>query len=100
MDDFPSLSLAERDRRYALTRELLERENLDALLVYGEREGLTSPRFSPDAWFTNDRPGSVVVFPREGDPLVLGWWAGYIGNHIEDVARGSQTWVAPEQYVA
>jgi Xaa-Pro aminopeptidase len=94
-DDYPQLTLAERDRRYALTRNLLEREGLDALLVYGEREGVTSPRFSPDTYFTNDRPGAVVVFPKEGEVLALALWDGYVGNHIEDVARGSQTWLAP-----
>jgi Xaa-Pro aminopeptidase len=94
---FPALSVGERERRYALTRELLERENLDALLVYGEREGVTSPRFSPDAYFTNDRPGSLVIFRRGGDPMVLALWDGYAANHIEDLARGAQTWIAPEQ---
>ena len=36
---FPTYSLNERDRRWNLARRLMEQEQLDALVVYGDREG-------------------------------------------------------------
>src|SRR5690349_14721680 len=53
----PSYSLAERDRRWQLARELMDAEKVDGLLVYGDREGTGPAPFAPDTYFTNERPG-------------------------------------------
>jgi hypothetical protein len=68
----PTYSLAERDRRWALARTFLEREGLDALIVFGEHEDNGSAPFYFDTWFTNDRPGSTIVFLPTGEPIALG----------------------------
>jgi len=64
----PMFSLAERDRRWDLARSFMDREGLDALLVFGEHEDAGPAPFCLDTWFTNDRPGAIVVFPRTGEP--------------------------------
>jgi len=67
----PTYSLAERDRRWALARELMAAEGVDALIVYGEREMVQPAPYAHDAYFTNDRPGTIVIFARDADPIVL-----------------------------
>jgi hypothetical protein len=67
----PTLSTAERDRRWNLTRAFMAREDLDALLVFGEHEDAGPAQVAYDTWFTNERPGTTVVFPRDGEPIAL-----------------------------
>lgn len=50
------LSLAERDRRWQLARDIMQTEDLAALIVYGDREAAAPAGFAPDCYFTNDRP--------------------------------------------
>lgn len=64
------LSLAERDRRWQLARDIMRAENLAALLVYGDREAAAPAGFAPDCYFTNDRPDSIVVFTGDEIPRV------------------------------
>ena len=62
---FPTLSLAERDRRYEKVRELLDKHRLDALvLVGGGRDKL-------DRYLAKEAIAGAVVFPREGDPTLI-----------------------------
>ncbi|MBD0743987.1 hypothetical protein BG418_20665 [Streptomyces sp. CBMA152] len=63
----PVCSLAERDRRWNLARRFMEAEVLDGLVVFGEGDAGPAP-FSFDSWFTNDRPGVLLVFPRDRTP--------------------------------
>ncbi len=63
--NFPTLSLKERDRRFALTKKTMEENGLDCLIVAGG--GFDEP----DAWFTNDSNGGTVVFPLHGEPTYL-----------------------------
>ena len=53
----PALSLAERDRRWALARDLMAAEEVDALVAYGERERAGVAPFAPHVCVSNDRPG-------------------------------------------
>ncbi|MEU5864480.1 MULTISPECIES: M24 family metallopeptidase [unclassified Nonomuraea] len=62
---YPTLSLRERDRRWASIRALLERSGLDGVVVFGYG------RDSADSYITNEATHSVVLFPRTGDPLLL-----------------------------
>jgi Xaa-Pro aminopeptidase len=97
---WPTLSLKERDRRWRLAQELIESHDLDALLVYGERDTVGQPLYAPDAWLTNDRPGNVVVVPRGEDPYVLVQLHIAVGQHMEAVRRGDATWIAPQRMYA
>ncbi|HEY7049018.1 MAG TPA: M24 family metallopeptidase [Jatrophihabitantaceae bacterium] len=95
MTPVPAYSLAERDRRWALARELMAAEGVDALLVYGEREMVYPTLHAHDVYFTNDRPGSIVIFGRDGDPMVLVAFPAQVSDHIEASDRGEPAWVDP-----
>jgi Xaa-Pro dipeptidase len=94
---FPRYSLAERDRRWRLARDLMEEEGLDALLVVGERNlDIGAPLLAPDAYLSNDRPGAYVLFPRNRDPIALVWSAQVVAAHAIGELRGEGSWIAPE----
>lgn len=66
--DFPAFSEAEMKARHAKVAALLDRENLDGLLVYG------TGRFSSDVYWLTDWPGSreaFVLFQPDRDPVVI-----------------------------
>jgi Xaa-Pro aminopeptidase len=87
MDIQPGYSLAERDRRWAIARSIMDAEEADALIVYGEPEPAA---FAPDVYFTNERPGAIVVFPLGREPISLVPEPVHITDHM--AAPG---WVAP-----
>ncbi|WP_345576162.1 M24 family metallopeptidase [Nonomuraea rosea] len=89
--NLPTYSLAERDRRWDLARELMDAEGVDALVVYGG-----PVEWAPDVFFTNDRPGAIVVFPRADEPVALVRSPAHIGDHLEASARGDAVWIRPE----
>ncbi|MCP2341533.1 M24 family metallopeptidase [Actinomadura rupiterrae] len=91
----PTYSLAERDRRWALARRLMDEQGVDALVAYGEHECADLAPFAPDAYFSNDRPGSFVVFCRDADPVQLVWSNMSIQDHIEAGRRGDELWIEP-----
>ena len=96
----PSYSLAERDRRWALGRSLMEEQGLDALIVYGDREGAFPAPFAPDTYFTNGRPGAVVVFPRTGEPISLVAFPMAVADHMQARLRHEAAWIRPENMYA
>jgi hypothetical protein len=89
----PNFSLAERDRRWDLARTFMEREGLDALLVYGEHEDAGPAPVAYDTWFTNGRAGTTVVFPRTGEPISLLPGPMFIMDHLESSRRGDSMWI-------
>jgi Xaa-Pro aminopeptidase len=92
----PTFSLAERDRRWALARTFMEREGLDALLVFGEHEDAGPAPVACDTWFTNGRAGTTVVMPRTGDPVSLLPGPMFIMDHLESSRRGDVMWIPPK----
>ncbi len=92
----PTFSAAERDRRWGLARAFMEREGLDALLVFGEHEDAGPAPFAFDTWFTNGRAGTTVVFPRDGDPVSLFPMEMFTKDHLESTRRGDVIWIPPE----
>jgi Xaa-Pro aminopeptidase len=94
-EQVPALSLAERDRRWALARELMAAEDVDALVAYGERECAGVAPFAPDVYFSNDRPGAIVIFVREAEPISLVWSPMSVCDHIEARGGGIATWIEP-----
>lgn len=92
----PTYSPAERDRRWNLARNFMDREGLDALIVYGEHEDNGPAPYYLDTWFTNDRPGQTIVFPRDGEPVALTPVPSFVFDHLEGVRRGDALWIAAE----
>ncbi|MFJ9371084.1 M24 family metallopeptidase [Nocardia sp. NPDC101769] len=92
---FPTYSLAERDRRWALARKLMRDQGVEALIAYGEHEAADLAPYAPDAYFTNDRPGAIVIFCRDADPVELVWSTLPIQDHIEARKRGDELWIEP-----
>jgi Xaa-Pro aminopeptidase len=95
---FPTFSLAERDRRWNSIRAFMEKVGVDVVLIMGERDGAGPPLFNPDTWTTSERPGSITVFPREGEPVVHVWNTNVMADHMEAVRRGDQVWITPDQH--
>ena len=91
------LSMAERSRRWDMARDIMQAEGLRALVVYGDREAAAPAGFSPDCYFSNDRPGSIVVFIGDEAPRVYTFASLMIADHIQAALRGDQQWIAPEQ---
>ncbi len=93
--DVPTYSLAERDRRWALAREIMAAEDIEALIAYGGHECTGTAAFAPDAYFSNDRPGSIVIFCRDADPVQLTWPNLPVQALLEAARRGEAMWIDP-----
>ena len=91
----PRFSTAERNRRWGIGREIMDEQNLKALIIFGSREGAFPAPYAMDTFFTNDRPGAVVVFPRDDEPISL-VFALAINDHIQAMARNEDVWIRPE----
>jgi Xaa-Pro aminopeptidase len=96
----PSFSLSERDRRWTLAREFMSDRGLDALVVYGDREGAFPAPFAPDTWFTNDRPGAIVIAPREGEPVAITALPMAIADQVQARLRDERIWIEPDHVFA
>jgi len=66
--EIPTLSLAERDRRWARLRELLRELDLNGVLIAGFRS-----REMYECYVADDYNEGCVVFPLEGDPVIITW---------------------------
>ena len=88
--EVPVYSLAERDRRWALARGLMAAEGVDALIAFGGQECARSAGFAPDAYFSNDLPGSVVIFCRDAAPVQLASSSLPVQAHLEAARRGGR----------
>jgi Xaa-Pro aminopeptidase len=93
--EVPAYSLAERNRRWALARKLMAAEDVDALIAYGACECAAAAGFAPDAYFSNDLPGSVVIFCRDADPAQLVRSNLPVQAHLEAARRGGPLWIDP-----
>jgi Xaa-Pro aminopeptidase len=84
----PGLSLAERDRRWAAVRTLMRERNLSGLLVAGFRA-----REMYESYISDDYNEGCVVFPLEGDPVVLTWAHLRVLRAKWSAERGHALWV-------
>jgi Xaa-Pro aminopeptidase len=89
----PTFSLAERDRRWNLARTFMQRENLDALLIFGEHEDSGPATVVFDTWFTNARAGTTIVFLKGGNPISLVPMPTFLSDHLESSRRGDIIWI-------
>jgi Xaa-Pro aminopeptidase len=70
-------------------------EDVDALVAYGERECAGPAPFAPEVYFSNDRPGAMVIFVKGADPISLVWSPLSVCDHIEARRGGISTWIEP-----
>ncbi|SFO37143.1 Metallopeptidase family M24 [Actinomadura madurae] len=75
----PMFTLAERDRRWARLRELMDAEGVELLIVLPE--SITS-----DSLYIADTAG-VTIFPRAGDPVLI------LGGESSNLAVERPQWI-------
>ncbi|MDE3075182.1 MAG: M24 family metallopeptidase [Chloroflexota bacterium] len=84
----PTLSLAERDRRWAAARALMRERGLDCLLVGGFRA-----REMYESYISDDYNEGSVVFPLEGEPVVVTWAILRVLRAYWSAEQGHELWV-------
>lgn len=88
----PTLSLRERDRRWARVRDFMREENVDALLVAGFRA-----REMYEAYLSDDYTEGCVIFPMEGPPTILTWAALRVERALWSARRGHALWIEDQR---
>src|SRR5215472_4357670 len=84
----PILSLSERNRRWARIRELMRERNLEGLLVAGFRA-----REMYETYISDDYNEGCVIFPYDGDPVVITWAYLRVMRARWSKDRGAALWV-------
>ncbi len=84
----PTLSLTERDRRWANVRKLMRERGFDGLLVAGFRS-----REMYETYISDDYNEGCVIFPLEGDPVVITWAYLRVMRARWSQERGTTLWV-------
>lgn len=82
-----------------LARQIMQANDLEVLMVYGDRESAAPAPFCIDHYFTNDRLGSVVLFHLDKAPVVVTFAPMMVADHMQAAMRGDMQWIAPEQIV-
>src|SRR5215467_7350771 len=85
----PTLSLAERDRRWARVRQLMRERSLEGLLVAGFRA-----REMYETYISDDYNEGCAIFPLEGDPVIITWAHLRVMRARWSAERGAKLWVA------
>jgi Xaa-Pro aminopeptidase len=84
----PVLSFAERDRRWERVRGLMRQRGLDGLLIAGFRT-----REMYESYVSDDYNEGCVVFPLEGEPVVVTWAHLRVMRARWSVERGHKLWI-------
>jgi Xaa-Pro aminopeptidase len=84
----PTLSFAERDRRWQRTRDLMRQHGLEGLIIAGFRT-----REMYESYVSDDYNEGCVVFPLEGDPVVVTWAHLRVLRALWSVEQGSKLWI-------
>lgn len=92
-------SFEERDRRWGIARKIMQLNDLEVLMIYGDRESAAPAPFCIDHYFTNDRLGSVVIFHQDKAPLVVTFAPMMVADHMQAQMRGNVQWISPEQII-
>jgi Xaa-Pro aminopeptidase len=85
----PVLSFKERDRRWANVRKLMRERGFDGLLVAGFRA-----REMYETYISDDYNEGCVIFPLEGDPVILTWAYLRVMRARWSAERGNKLWVS------
>lgn len=91
VNDFPTLTTTERDRRYAALRALMERDGLDAVLVAG------SGRDQLDRYLTNEGTRSYCVLLRTGDPVTVVPTGNVTLGRFDEPGSRYERWVTDQR---
>lgn len=94
IDHYPVLSRNERDRRLNLARALMEREDLDALIL-GQGGSRVFQYFAiSQQYFSNepDGQGAVLVIPRDREPVLLALRTQW-GQIWAEQRDGAEPWI-------
>src|SRR5579863_5078290 len=84
----PILSFAERDRRWARVRSLMRQRGFDGLVIAGFRT-----REMYESYVSDDYNEGCVIFPLEGDPVVVTWAHLRVMRALWSVEQGNKLWV-------
>jgi len=91
----PTLSMAERDRRWAHARALMKQHEVDGLLVAGFRA-----REMYESYLSDDYTEGCVIFPRDGEPVVLTWAPLRVMRARASAERGDALWIGDYRIAA
>jgi Xaa-Pro aminopeptidase len=86
--EFPTLSLKERDRRWAMLRDFMKRSGLECLLVFGVKG-----REHYEGYVANETIEGMVILPRESDPVLVSWHPKMVMRRIGEKNDQSRFWV-------
>jgi len=84
----PVLTLAERDRRWTNVRALMRERGFGGLLVAGFRA-----REMYETYISDDYNEGCVIFPLDGDPVVITWAYLRVMRARWSAERGTKLWV-------
>ncbi|HTC06516.1 MAG TPA: M24 family metallopeptidase [Xanthobacteraceae bacterium] len=84
----PTLSFAERDRRWKRVRGLMRERGLDGLVIAGFRT-----REMYESYVSDDYNEGCVIFPLEGEPVVITWAYLRVMRARWSRERGTVLWV-------
>lgn len=93
--DPPTLSLAERDRRYAAIRAMMRRNDVECLIIPA-----AAHRYPADIYFTNDLYGCSVIFPLEGEPVAMHRGASVAGSWQQARDWNESSWIKDMRFGA
>jgi Xaa-Pro aminopeptidase len=85
----PTLTLAERDRRWSGLRRAMRERGVDAIVV-GSFQG----RERLESYLIDDFLDANVILPLAGEPVLLAFSTGRVSRMLESAARGVRPWVA------
>ncbi|TYB48173.1 M24 family metallopeptidase [Actinomadura chibensis] len=88
--DGPGRAHDEREFRMRRTREFMDEQGLDALLVFGADR---SDRYDAGQYLFRDRRYQHFVVPRDGEPTMVAFAAQVAAQHMLTRERGLQTWI-------
>ncbi len=84
----PTLSLRERDRRWAGLRALMAKRGIEAIIV-GSFQG----RERLESYLIDDFLDAVVILPLESQPVLLAFSGSRVSRMYESARRGFQPWI-------
>ncbi|HWJ87904.1 MAG TPA: M24 family metallopeptidase [Pelagibacterium sp.] len=80
----------ERQYRWSRTRTFMDDHGLDALLIFGSDR---SDRYDAGQYLTYDRRYQHLVFPREGEPVMIAFAAQVATQNMVARERGQSSWI-------
>ncbi|HEV8015323.1 MAG TPA: M24 family metallopeptidase [Stellaceae bacterium] len=88
----PTLSFAERDRRWERVRGLMRQRGLDGMLIAGFRT-----REMYESYVSDDYNEGCVVFPLEGEPVIATWAHLRVLRALWSAERGEKLWIEDQR---